>query len=60
MEKAFDRSQLRQLEKSTKRMSETFYDLCLYNCDMKDSGFNDQCKRGCYDKVIVPFHMVKH
>ena len=60
MDKAFDRTKLRQIDSSTKGMASAQYNLCLYRCDEKETGYNGVCKQSCYDKIMVPFHMIKH
>ena len=61
MEKAFDRSRLKQIDTATKAMVEKHYDHCLYVCNEKPSGDDGAaCKQACFKNVMVPFHMIKH
>ena len=60
MEKAFDKGQLKQIDLATKKMAQARYDLCLYKCDMENDNNNAACKQSCFNKILVPFHMIKH
>ena len=60
MEKAFDRSRLKQIDLGTKAMVQAQYDHCLYKCDEKVSNLAGQCKQACFKSVMVPYHMIKH
>ena len=62
MEKAFDRKQFKQIDDSTKKMANAWYDHCLYKCDEKlsENGYSAACKQNCFDNILVPYHMIKH
>ena len=60
VDKAFDKSQFKQIECATKKMTQQYYDLCLYRCDEKVSDDSAACKQACFKNIMVPFHMVKH
>ena len=44
MEKAFDRSRLKQIDLGTKAMVNAQYEHCLYTCDEKVTDFAAHCK----------------
>ena len=44
VDKAFDKSQFKQIEGATKKMTQQYYDLCLYRCDEKVSDDSAACK----------------
>ena len=60
MDKAFDRTQLKAIDNATKGMANAHYEQCNYMCDEKDTGTSGQCKQLCFQKIMVPYHMIKH
>ena len=60
MDKAFDKTRLKQIDVATKAMVEKQYDHCLYVCNEKPTQDDSACKQACFKNVMVPFHMIKH
>ena len=60
MEKAFDKTKLKQIDGATKSVANQHYNLCLYQCDEKVNDFSAACKQACFKNILVPYHMVKH
>ena len=59
-EKGFDKSKLAHIESGLKTVMQLNYDLCQHKCNEKKSTHEVGCKQACYDKIIVPFNMIKH
>ena len=36
------------------------YNHCLYKCDEKVNDYAAACKQSCFNRVMVPYHMIKH
>ena len=60
MEKAFNKSDLAHIEKNAKYMAEGHYDLCLHKCNEAGAAHPMECKTGCFEDIMVPYHIVKH
>ena len=60
VEKAFDKTRLKQIDQATKAMANAHYEHCLYKCDLKASDSAGACKQLCFKNVMVPYHMIKH
>ena len=60
MEKAFDKTRLKQFDEATKAMANAHYDICLYQADMKVRNASGGLKQRCFDTILAPFHLIKH
>ena len=60
MEKAFDRTKLRQIDDATKAMANAHYELCLYQADEKVNTNAGAVKQRCFDTILAPYHLIKH
>ena len=60
MEKAFDKTRLKQFDEATKAMANAHYDICLYQADMKVRSDSGGLKQRCFDTILAPFHLIKH
>ena len=59
-EKIFDKTKIAHLENGLKTVAALNYDLCIYKCNEGKGTHEVGCKQECYDRVLVPFNMVKH
>ena len=41
-------------------MVEAHYNHCLYKCDLRVSDAAPACKQSCFQRIMVPYHMIKH
>ena len=60
MEKAFDKSQLSQLDVNLRAMVEKNYDLCIYRCNEDRDTVLGPCKQNCFRKIQVPYRRANH
>ena len=60
MEKAFDKTRLKQIDEATKSMAQAHYDLCLYQVDMANEMTAAGSKQRCFDTIMAPYHLIKH
>ena len=60
MEKAFDKTKLKQIDQATKAMVNAHYNHCLYVCDEKNNDYSASCKQACFNQIMVPYNLIKH
>ena len=60
MEKAFDKTRLKQIDEATKAMANAHYDICLHQVEEKAGGANANVKQRCFDTIMAPYHLIKH
>ena len=60
MERAFDKTKLKQFDDAAKAMANAHYEICLYQTDEKANTQAASVKQRCFDNILAPYHLIKH